>query len=132
MTENGKNADPWPSTESRLALLFLAALLIVAGIAAFVPRPNIALRDVAFAETLCDPTTMTRSAVSRFSLSNSGDLEGFVIVRFYVDARRADDTAFIVPAHTSVRLEMTVALPDCSTHRYSLDTCIPSGEGATC
>src|SRR5436309_1107332 len=77
--------------------------------------------------------TGTAVATAYVTFSNSGMLDGYIIARFYVDGERRATSGFPVAAQSTVEGTLVATIQGCSSHRYSLDTCFPSGDSAgTC
>jgi len=114
---------------SQVALAIVLLLLVVV----FVPRPNIRLTGARFEGSPCNQATSSLVVTAYFSLTNTGRSDGDLFVRFYVDGqqRRASED-FFVPAEMMVNRSLSVDVKDCSSHRYSLETCLPTQKYATC
>jgi len=50
----------------------------------------------------------------------------------YVDGPRRASEDFFVPAETTVNRSLSVEVADCTSHLYTVDTCLPTPKYATC
>ena len=113
--------------------MVVLAIMLLLLVVIFVPRPNVRLTDVRYQTSSCDPVTSTVIATAYVTFTNSGMLDGYIIARFYVDGERRATSGFLVAAQSTVEGTLVATIQGCSSHRYSLDTCFPSGDSAgTC
>ncbi len=98
----------------------------------FVPRPNIRLTAARFEGSPCNQVTSSFVVTAYFSLTNTGKSDGDVFVRLYVDGPRRASEDFFVPAETTVNRSLSVEVADCTSHLYTVDTCLPTPKDATC
>jgi len=113
--------------------MVVLAIVLLLLVVIFVPRPNVRLTDVRYQTSSCDPVTSTVIATAYVTFTNSGMLDGYIIARFYVDGERRETTGFPVAAQSTVEGTLVATIQGCSSHRYGLDTCFPSGDSAgTC
>jgi len=98
----------------------------------FVPRPNIRLTAAGFETSPCNQTTSSLVVTAYLTLANTGKSEGDIFVRLYVDGPRRASEDFFVPAETTVNRSLSVEVADCTSHLYTVDTCLPTPKDATC
>ena len=113
---------------SQVAVAIVLLLLVVL----YVPRPNIRLTAARFETSPCNQTTSSLVVTAYLSLANTGKSDGDIFVRLYVDGPRRASEDFFVPAETAVNRSLSVEVPGCTSHRYSVDTCIPTAKYGTC
>ena len=110
--------------------MILAGALAM-GVFMVVPRPHIILSDGRFSQSECDFSTLRRVVTATFTLTNTGQVDGFADVHLNVDGTSASMNEFGVPAGGSISGELTTTLADCAAHSYSLRICFPhSSRGA--
>jgi len=113
--------------------MVVLAIVLLLLIVIFVPRPNVHLTNVRYQTSTCDPFTWTVIATAYVTFTNSGMLEGYIIARLYVDGERRATSGFLVAAQSTIEGTLVATIQGCSSHRYSLDTCFPSGDSSgTC
>ena len=113
--------------------MVVLAIVLLLLVVIFVPRPNVRLTNVRYQTSSCDPVTSSVIATGYVTFANTGTVDGYIVARFYVDGERRTTTGFPVAAQSTVEGTMAATVQGCSSHRYSLDTCFPSGDSAgTC
>ena len=105
--------------------MILAGALAL-GVFMFTPRPHIILSNGRFSVSDCDLSTSHRAVSATFTLTNTGQVDGFADVRLNVDGTSASVNEFGVPGGASIPGELTSQLADCAAHSYSLRICVPS------
>jgi hypothetical protein len=111
-------------------LQLAVAIVLLLLVATLISWPDIRLTNARFDASSCAGSGFVVTAF--VTLLNSGALDGDVYVRFYVDEQRRASREVFVSAMTSVQRALSVEITDCSLHRYSVDTCLPSGKRMTC
>jgi len=115
------------------AVTVILAGALALGVFMIVPRPHIILSEGRFTQSQCELSTLRRVVTATFTLTNTGQVDGFADVHLNVDGTSASMNEFGVPAGASIAGELTSPLADCAAHTYSLRICFPhSGRGRYC
>src|SRR5437667_11943433 len=83
---------------SQVAVAIVLLLLVVL----YVPRPNIRLTVARFETSPCNQTTSSLVVTAYLSLANTGQSDGDIFVRLYVDGPRRPSEAFFVASEPLV------------------------------
>lgn len=110
--------------------ILLAGALSFAVLAA-TPKPSVRLADPQFSISDCEPSTMTRTVNSVFTLTNQGGAAGLVTVHLNIDGSSAAAEDFGVPSGASSQHDLSATVPDCGTHLYTLRMCTPPASRAS-
>jgi len=102
------------------------------GVFMFTPRPHISLSNGRFSVSDCTISISRRVVSATFTLTNTGQVDGFADVHLNVDGASASMNEFGVPAGASIPGELTSPLADCAIHSYTLRMCVPRARGGYC
>ena len=111
--------------------MILAGALAL-GVFMFTPRPHIILSNGRFSVSDCDLSTSHRAVSTTFTLTNTGQVDGFADVHLNVDGTSASMNEIGVPAGASIPGELSSPLADCGIHSYTLRMCVPASRGGYC
>jgi len=120
-----------PRSERTTALLVVLAIALVVVTAIVVPQPRIRLAGVRYETAPCDSVTISFVARAIVTLTNEGEGDGAIVVRFYVDGRLGTKGTYLVSAQSTTQRALDIVIAGCSPHRYSVDTCIPASNGSS-
>lgn len=112
--------------------MVLLAIMLLLLMVIFVPRSNVRLTDVGYETSSCNPVTSSVLATAYVTLTNTGEADGHIVVRFYVDGERRATSGFYVARQATVAGTLTATIAGCFPHRYTVDTCYLTGESTTC
>jgi hypothetical protein len=111
-------------TDLIIALQVVLAIVLLLLVVILVPRPNVRLTSVRIETSACDPLTSTSVVTAYVTLTNSGQVDGEVFVRVWVDSQIRVSQGFGVAARTSANRTLSVPIMDCSSHTYWVDTLV--------
>jgi len=113
-------------SERATALLVVLAIGLVVLAVIVVPLPRVRLTSARYETTACDPVTISFVARAIVTLTNEGNGDGAIVVQFYVDGLLRAKGTYLVSAQSTIQRTLDTVIAGCSSHRYSVDTCIPA------
>ncbi len=103
-----------------LAVAVVVALALLTIAVTLVPRPNVALEDVAYDTPGCMPGSTAQTVAVSFTLVNRGAADATVRVNFLVDTAIAAGTVYAVLGNGRVLGRLSANLGNCARHTYGI------------
>lgn len=133
MGEEGDGVGPPRPEYVRLIKIAVVAAIVVAAVAIAlllilqaIAQPRFAITEPGFANTDCGLSPEVAEPVPpqiytySFTLSNTGDADGFVQVGFFLDENLVGSDTYFVSQGTSVPKTANVVVNDCVSHTPDL------------
>lgn len=103
-----------------VAIAVIVAMALAVTAVLFVPRPDVAIEDVAFDTPGCLPAATAQNVRATFTLANRGAADATVQVTFLVDGTTVASQVFAVLGNARLLGQLEATLPNCSLHTYFL------------
>jgi hypothetical protein len=123
--EDSVSKRPVRKTDDWLKWSVVGALVFLALLVAFLPRPVFQIDRVEFVTTSCDPTSHSYQVTASMTIRNAGGAPGVASVHLLADGHIAATGSYEVPAHGTIQRGLSAIIADCQWHQFSMELFVP-------